>query len=268
MPSSPSPLGRPVGARSGDTRRRILAAAMRCVAEVGYSGATIREIARLAGITSGSLYHYFPNKAEIVKAAFTDMAEVSLPRLSAAADRTEGVVNRLLAVLAEGGQLLRENPHAVAFDRALRVESAGHLQLERDSDMIYTGLRTVIGEIIRQSHRDGVLSADADVDGTTDAIFAVFQGLSAHAATASPERYRATSHALGLLIQGSLFGSADFLLFFTLPLRRRASAMIHCSWPLILRNSSSAQRSRASIVAASTRNTKLLLSAFFAIARY
>ncbi|MFZ3392666.1 TetR/AcrR family transcriptional regulator [Rhodococcus sp. DT1] len=209
MPSSPSPLGRPVGARSGDTRRRILAAAMRCVAEVGYSGATIREIARLAGITSGSLYHYFPNKAEIVKAAFTDMAEVSLPRLSAAADRTEGVVNRLLAVLAEGGQLLRENPHAVAFDRALRVESAGHLQLERDSDMIYTGLRTVIGEIIRQSHRDGVLSADADVDGTTDAIFAVFQGLSAHAATASPERYRATSHALGLLIQGSLFGSAD-----------------------------------------------------------
>ena len=41
------------------------------------------------------------------------------------------------------------------------------------------------------------------------------------------------------------------------PLRRRASAMIHWSWPLIERNSSSAHASRASIVAASTRRTKL-----------
>lgn len=208
MPSS-SQLGRPVGARSEETRRRILAATMRCVAEVGYSRATIREIARMAGITSGSLYHYFPNKAEIVKAAFTEIAEVSLPRLSAAAGCTDGVVNRILAVLDEGGQLLRENPHAVAFDRALRVESAEHLHLNRDSDMVYTGLRTVIRDIIEQSRQEGDLNADADVDGTTDAIFAVFQGLSHHAATASPEQYRATSRALGLLLQGSLFGRPE-----------------------------------------------------------
>lgn len=209
MPSSSSQLGRPIGARSEQTRRRILAAAMCCVAEMGYSRATIREIARLSGITSGSLYHYFPNKAEIVKAAFTEIADVSLPRLSAAAGRTDGVVNRLLAVLEEGGQLLRENPHAVAFDRALRVESAEHLHLDRDSDMIYTGLRTVIRDVIEQSRTEGALSPDADVDGTTDAIFAVFQGLSDHAATASPEQYRATSRALGLLLQGSLFSRPE-----------------------------------------------------------
>lgn len=40
---------------------------------------------------------------------------------------------------------------------------------------------------------------------------------------------------------------------------RRASAMIHWSWPLIERNSSAAHSSSASIVAASIRSTKLLL---------
>ena len=41
--------------------------------------------------------------------------------------------------------------------------------------------------------------------------------------------------------------------------RRRASAMIHCSCPLIERNSSAAHPSSASMVAASMRSTKLLL---------
>lgn len=44
------------------------------------------------------------------------------------------------------------------------------------------------------------------------------------------------------------------------PLRRRASARIHCSCPLMLRNSSAAHSSSASIVAASTRSTKLFVS--------
>ena len=43
------------------------------------------------------------------------------------------------------------------------------------------------------------------------------------------------------------------------PERRRASSMSHWSWPLIERNSSAAHFSRASIVAASTRSTKLLV---------
>lgn len=44
------------------------------------------------------------------------------------------------------------------------------------------------------------------------------------------------------------------------PLRRRASARIHCNCPLMLRNSSAAHSSSTSIVAASTRSTKLFVS--------
>jgi AcrR family transcriptional regulator len=70
-------LGRPVGAVGGQTRQRILAATMRCVAELGYSRTTIRQIARTAGVTSANLYNYFPNKAELVAAAIAARAEIA-----------------------------------------------------------------------------------------------------------------------------------------------------------------------------------------------
>lgn len=187
MSSASSQLGRPVGTKSEVTRRRILDAAMRCVGEVGYSRATIREIARYADITSGSLYHYFPNKAELVKAAFMEIAQVSLPRLAAAADRAEGVLDKLLAVFDEGAAVLYENPHSVAFDRALRMENAEHLHLSENSDVIFTSLHSVITGIVEQAAEEGILNTD--IDGATDAIFTVLRGLHDHAATATPEQY-------------------------------------------------------------------------------
>ncbi|WP_156670005.1 TetR/AcrR family transcriptional regulator, partial [Mycobacterium sp. E3305] len=94
MSARPSRLGRPVGADGEQTRTRIITAAMRTVAEMGYSRTTIREIARAADMTSGSLYHYFPNKAELIKAAIAARTDVALPRLRAAAERPGSAVER------------------------------------------------------------------------------------------------------------------------------------------------------------------------------
>ncbi|OOK76221.1 bacterial regulatory s, tetR family protein [Mycobacterium kansasii] len=55
------------------------------MAEVGYSQATIREIARAADMTSASLYNYFPNKSELIKATIAARAEAAMPRLRKAA---------------------------------------------------------------------------------------------------------------------------------------------------------------------------------------
>ncbi|WP_131810386.1 TetR/AcrR family transcriptional regulator, partial [Mycolicibacter heraklionensis] len=72
-------LGRPVGADGGQTRQRIIAATIACVAELGYARTTIRQIARTAGVTSANIYNYFPNKAELVAAAIATRAEIALP---------------------------------------------------------------------------------------------------------------------------------------------------------------------------------------------
>ncbi|WP_156744753.1 TetR/AcrR family transcriptional regulator, partial [Mycobacterium sp. 852014-52450_SCH5900713] len=116
MSVAQSQLGRPVGAEGEQTRARIIAAAMRCVAEMGYSRTTIREIARAAGMTSGSLYHYFPNKSELLEATVTEMEGIASPRLRAAAAGAGTAIDRIEAVLDESGRLMREYPDLAAFE--------------------------------------------------------------------------------------------------------------------------------------------------------
>ncbi len=60
MTAATSLLGRPVGANGEETRQRILIAAMRCVAEVGYSKTSIREIAQAAEMTSAQPLSLLP----------------------------------------------------------------------------------------------------------------------------------------------------------------------------------------------------------------
>ncbi|MEO3784771.1 TetR/AcrR family transcriptional regulator [Actinocorallia sp. B10E7] len=205
MSTTPPLLGRPVAAKGGETRKRVIEATMRCVAEMGYSRATIREIARVAEMTSGSLYHYFPNKSELVKAAFLELSGISLPRLAAAADRADGVLDKLMAVLDEGDRLLRDYPFAVAFDRAIRVESAADLHLAEDSDTIFTAIRDVVVGIMEQARQEGALRPEVDVESASNAIYTIMLGLCEHTAATPPEVYQATGRALRLLIRGSLF---------------------------------------------------------------
>jgi len=203
MTVTPSQLGRPVGANGEQTRARIITAAMRCVAEVGYSQATIREIARAAEMTSGSLYHYFPNKSELLRATVREIDEIAFPRLRAAAARGDDVVDRLGAVLDESDRLMREYPHLAAFDRAIRAESTA-----RSGRPKYAGLkalRDIINEIIEDARSQGALPPDTNPGAAVDAIYALTRGLTERAASLPPNAYAATLGSAKELIGGTLF---------------------------------------------------------------
>lgn len=202
-------LGRPVGANSEETRKRILDATMRCVADVGYSRATIREIARAAQMTSGSLYHYFPNKAELVRATFDEVATIAVPRLAQAAERNVSTIDKLMAVLDESVRVMRDYPLAVAFDRAIRAESPRDLQLAENSDVRFMALHSLIRDILEQGARENALAPGVDVDSAAGAIFLIFRGLNEYAAGTPPAaEYHATVAALKQLLRGRLFGPA------------------------------------------------------------
>jgi AcrR family transcriptional regulator len=209
MTASSSQLGRPVGASGEQTRRRILTAAMRCVAEVGYSQASIREIARAADMTSGSLYHYFANKAELLRATGEEIEDVVLPRLQAAAARSDNVADRLEAVLDASIQLMHDYPFLAAFLRAVSAESAAQL---RRGGPRYPGskaLRDVVTEIVGDAREQGVLSPDTDATAAVEALCALTRGLSERASSLPQEAYDATLGSTKKLIRGTLFVRPD-----------------------------------------------------------
>ncbi len=198
-------LGRPVGANGEQTRARIIAAAMRCVADVGFSQATIRQIARIAEMTSGSLYHYFPNKSQLLKASVREVDEIALPRLRFAAAQADDVVERLEAVLDELDELMREYPYLAAFDRAIRAERTAH---PRGGRSMYPGLkalRDIISDIVDDAERWGALPRSTNKGAAVDALYALTRGLTERATSLTPDSYAATLGSAKELIRGTLF---------------------------------------------------------------
>lgn len=202
MSTATASLGRPVGASGEETRRRILNAAIRCVAEGGYSQATIREIARAADVTSGSLYNYFATKRELLKATAQSIEDLTLPRLRAAAQRETDVVDRLDALLDESDRLMREFPYLAAFERAMRAESGG------DDRAGVQVIRVLIAEIIDDARTAGSLAADVDADSVVDVLFALARGLTEQTTTESrTHSHGATLATAKRMIRGTLFST-------------------------------------------------------------
>ncbi len=98
-------------ARAADARERILAAAHARLAAGGYAATAVADVARHAGVATGTVYRHFPSKAELVAAAFRRAAgpEVEAVRAAAApapgrepADRiAAGVETFVLRALAQ-----------------------------------------------------------------------------------------------------------------------------------------------------------------------
>ncbi|OBG55821.1 TetR family transcriptional regulator [Mycobacterium sp. E188] len=205
MSARPSRLGRPVGADGEQTRTRIIVATMRCVATVGYSRATIREIARTADVTSASLYNYFPNKAELIKAAIAARTDVALPRLRAAAERPGSAVDRIGAVLDESGRLMREYPDLAAFEWVIRAEGVVGPDRHMDGGTGFQAFREIIEGVVDDGYRQGELSRPSDRDSVVEALYALIYGLVELGATSPPRDYHAALDSAKKMISGTLF---------------------------------------------------------------
>jgi AcrR family transcriptional regulator len=113
-------------AKHAAKRRAIVDAAAGCFAEKGFERTTTADICRAAGISSGSLFHYFPNKRAMFTAIFTDDAVETGERLAAAATADDPLA-ALLDVVAElAGQ--------VAHPAVVRLVLEAAAQAARDDE--------------------------------------------------------------------------------------------------------------------------------------
>ncbi len=80
--------------RSRATRRRLLSAAVTCLAELGWSGSTVTVVAEHAGVSRGAAQHHFPTREDLFTAAVQHVAEersAALRGLPAPASTAEAV---------------------------------------------------------------------------------------------------------------------------------------------------------------------------------
>ncbi len=65
-------MARPKNQDARDTRRTILDKSLELFAEHGFTGSSMRDLARAVGVRESALYHHFPNKAAILETILTE----------------------------------------------------------------------------------------------------------------------------------------------------------------------------------------------------
>jgi AcrR family transcriptional regulator len=149
--------------RSRATRQRLLAAAIDCLAELGWTGSTVSVVAERAGVSRGAAQHHFPTREDLVTAAIEYVAEErlahlrqGLPDLPPGRDRTEFIVDTI-------GELYASKLFSAALQ--LWVAASSDAQLREK----VVPLEARVG---REAHRMTVeaLGADESRPGVREAV--------------------------------------------------------------------------------------------------
>ena len=95
--------------KSEETRARILEAALAVFRERGFERATMREVAKAAGVAVGAAYYYFDSKDAIVL-AFYEQAQAEIHSAAHdAMDHSKTLETRLRAVISQKFEYFRPN---------------------------------------------------------------------------------------------------------------------------------------------------------------
>jgi AcrR family transcriptional regulator len=157
---SPARRRVPTQGRSKETVDAIAEAAARVFATEGLEGSTIAAIAKVAGVSVGSMYQYFPSKEALIVAVF-EREERRMERIFLECVASEGVadVHRLLRTFLASMLTIYENEGAllrVLLEEVPRVAGIGPVQAVDLAAAKHVRL-------LLEAARDRILPRDLDV---------------------------------------------------------------------------------------------------------
>lgn len=141
-----------IRAKKEAVRERLLAAAHQLVAQRGFGDVSVSEIAELAGVATGSVYRYFPSKAELFSQVFR------------AASQRE--VDQVAQAIAEPGSARQRLERALTrfARRALRAKRLAYALIAEPIDPLVDQdrleYRRHYAEVFERLIREGMASGE------------------------------------------------------------------------------------------------------------
>ena len=157
-------------------RERFAEAAIRLIARDGFEGTTMRAVAAEAGLSYGSLFHYFESKDQLLAQAVRHLTAQQTRRVNAFASRRRG--------LQALRQLLYDDALVDASTRDEAVVWLAFLYraaLEQPFAAMYgeliEGWLNRIRQMLEEARADGELSAELDCEAEALAVWAFSSGV-------------------------------------------------------------------------------------------
>jgi AcrR family transcriptional regulator len=155
------------------TRQKVLAAARELFHERGYEAATVRDIARHAGMSTGAVFANFADKADLFEAIeMEDMDRLAEGMRVAAAAKHPNLEAKLLDLLTVGYAYYGESQPLV---QAIIAQSwLRPLNAELRARAVLKVLLGIIGDALREAARDGEIRQDFDIRLVSEMLWGAY----------------------------------------------------------------------------------------------
>ncbi|MBN8753188.1 MULTISPECIES: TetR/AcrR family transcriptional regulator [Variovorax] len=157
-----------VEARLQDNRTRILRVARSLVSEGGWREAQVASVAAAAGIATGTVYRYFPSKAELFAEVLSAVSQREVDVLAEIAATHDSALGRLRSAVATFVRRAMRNPR-LAY--ALIAEPC-----DKEIDEVRLVYRAAISEVIRAIVASGQSSGEMTPDMQPEIAASVIVG--------------------------------------------------------------------------------------------
>ncbi len=145
----------------------------------GLEKATVRHIAKEAGISAGSLRHYFSSQSELLAFSMQLVSERVKERIEAirfSGPPLDGIKRFLLELLPLTDETRKEMEVWLAFTQKALWDK----DLDPLSERMYNELRSAIQRMIETLIQLGITKPDLPVDLETERLYALIDGLAMH----------------------------------------------------------------------------------------
>ncbi|MGV9796752.1 TetR/AcrR family transcriptional regulator [Mycobacterium sp. NPDC003449] len=168
-----------------ERRPQILAAACAVIASVGIPALRLSDVAKEAGVSSGTVHYYFETKREVIAAAFEyNLADSLARRQKLLASGKDGVA--ILHDLVES--YLPNDEQSVRAWKvwlALWAEGSRDPVLQEINDRLYGQWRDVVAEVLKNAQHEG-LTRDGDPEVQANMLIGLLDGLAVQVVLKSP----------------------------------------------------------------------------------
>lgn len=164
-----------------EKQKKVLAkAAWRVIKKEGIEGASVRKIAEEAGLSAGSLRHYFSNQSELLAYSMNLVSERVKTRIQNAAF-TEDHFENMILVLGELLPLDEERRLEMEVWIAFNIKALVDPNLAELSSRVYDEMKEGIRKVIEGLKLNGISRSDLNAGEEVERLYALVDGLALHA---------------------------------------------------------------------------------------
>lgn len=164
---------RPKQQRALETKEILLESAGRIFTQMSYVGARLKDIATESGMSEGTIYFHFGNKADIASAVIDAQQERMTAVLAHIQSQQNTGIDKLLLTFEHLAFLISKDPVVQGG-----INLAGQLEppIDTGAREPYFEWIQITKTLIRLGIEDGSIDCDIDVDGAAEFINVLFVG--------------------------------------------------------------------------------------------